>query len=158
MDMRTRIYMYIYTYIVSKKHDRGGGIRWYSEPTSTSAPDLKININYEGFWELSNALKIHKYIYTYIHSCMHVGKSTHKHIYIHTYTHTHTRTHARTHTYTHTHTHARTHAHQHTPMHSRTFTHRHECVDLPSYRDYRDPQKWQPATDRSTPCRKSAWV
>jgi len=31
----------------SENRDRGG-IQWYSEPTSTPGPLLKININYEG--------------------------------------------------------------------------------------------------------------
>jgi len=34
-----------------------GGIQWYSEPTSTPGPLLKINFNYEGCSGLSNALK-----------------------------------------------------------------------------------------------------
>jgi len=40
----------------SENRDRGG-IQGYSEPTSPTAPLLKININYEGCSGLSNTLK-----------------------------------------------------------------------------------------------------
>jgi len=44
-------------HIVGSENRDRGGIQWFSEPTSTPGPLLKININYEGCSGLSNPSK-----------------------------------------------------------------------------------------------------